>query len=261
MCQPIDDHQQTIRYALVPDSVNDVKSFTHPTQCVCMSAQTSRHALASGSACLADSRSFFSRSGSIAANRKKLEPIGWQLVSEKPDSNSLRLVWRLVSHSTLLLILACAGCNNLKTEEEEPEHFNPPHWPVNMLDAAEKIDARIAKLTSKDGSDSEKVSDVRSELNDLVEWAPEIAADTDLDESDWDEVYRISETLRAHMASSDVPVDDYRDDFGRLSELLKEFHQKVIVTSKPRDFGPTEDAVEPVPANAPANAPTTSEVP
>ncbi len=214
--------------------------------------KTSRDALASGSLGIGLAMLPLSK---MLPHRKLL--INGFSMRANPDANALWQVWRLVSRLALLIILAFAGCNNLKTEEEEPEHFDPPHWPASMLDAAEKIEARIAALTSKDSNVSEKVSDVRGELNDLVEWAPEIAADTDLDESDWEEVYRISETLRAHMASADVPLDDYRDDFGRLSELLREFHQKVAVASKPRDVGAMEDAVEPVPANTPSS----SEVP
>lgn len=154
-----------------------------------------------------------------------------------------------------LLVCVCSvlGCNNLKSSEEEPEHSIPAHWPTSMLDAADKIDQRIDKLKI-----GEVNKDTRDELNDLVEWSPEIAADTDLEESDWDEIYLLSETLREHLASADVPLTDYRQDFSKLSELLREFHQRMSDRQSPMNFASETEKENAEQANEATNSATTS---
>ena len=157
--------------------------------------------------------------------------------------------------SSLVIAIALVGCNHLKTTDESPEHTNPAHWPTSMLDAADKIDLRLENLNAADD-----IKNLRDELSDLVEWSPEIAADTDLDEADWEEIYGLSETLRGHLASVDVPVADYQQDFQRLSMLLREFHRKVSGAHSPEYAEQGIEAVQANEATEPATT-ATSEVP
>ena len=93
-----------------------------------------------------------------------------------------------------------------------------------MEDAAQKIEQRLELIRSKATLES-----TRKELLDLIEWAPEVAADTDLDELEWVPVYELSETLRLHFRASDVSLDDCREDIARLILMLRESHSKLPV--------------------------------
>ena len=80
----------------------------------------------------------------------------------------------------LLLTTFSLGCVAEKESLHEMDHELPPHWPVNMEDAAEKIEQRLSQIEVKESPET-----TREELSDLIEWAPEIAADTDLPELEW----------------------------------------------------------------------------
>lgn len=117
----------------------------------------------------------------------------------------------------LLLTTFSLGCVAEKESLHEMDHELPPHWPVNMEDAAEKIEQRLSQIEVKESPET-----TREELSDLIEWAPEIAADTDLPELEWIPIYELSETLRRHLSAGDVSLDECLDDLKRFVALLRE---------------------------------------
>lgn len=132
--------------------------------------------------------------------------------------------WLVLGHVFAALSLCLfIGCDGERETLHELDHENPPHWPSNMSDAADKIQYRVAALLS---DSSEAV--VRKELEELISWTPEIAADTDLTESDWIPIYELSETLRKHLAAGDVSIGDFAQDFDRLQQLLRTSHNELI---------------------------------
>ena len=73
---------------------------------------------------------------------------------------------------------------------------------------------RILSLTDK-----ETVATL-DELHDLVEWTPEITADTDLSESDWLPIYEHCESITSRHDFQDWD-QGLKDDSQQLCELLK----------------------------------------
>lgn len=106
------------------------------------------------------------------------------------------------------------------------DHELPPHWPQNMEDAAQKIEQRLGQLEIK-----ESLETTREELSDLITWAPEVAADTDLPELEWIPIYELSETLRHHLSAKDISLSDCREDIERFVVLLRESHAKLPATN------------------------------
>lgn len=128
----------------------------------------------------------------------------------------------------LFLLAAClvAGCAQEKESLHEHEHDSPDHWPESMAEAAEFIQARVQQLSESSAVPQEQVE---HELQDLVEWSPEIAADTDLLEEDWIPVYEMSEAIRRHMLNGDVSASDLAGDFEKLISLLRDAHSKLNI--------------------------------
>ena len=114
------------------------------------------------------------------------------------------------------------GCVAEKESLHEMDHELPPHWPLNMEDAAQKIQQRLGQIEVK-----ESLATTRKELTDLIEWSPEVAADTDLAELEWMPIYELSETLRHHLGAKDISLHDCRDDIERFITLLSDAHAKL----------------------------------
>jgi hypothetical protein len=127
-----------------------------------------------------------------------------------------RTLFRTAVLCTTLVVFA--GCGAEKESTHEDSHEKPAHWPGSLNEAADFMDARLQLLET---SDSE-VSVVRDELTDLVTWAPEIAADTDLSEEDWLPIYELSEAVRLHLLPGDVDPLLIESDFDRLCKLLRD---------------------------------------
>lgn len=128
--------------------------------------------------------------------------------------------------SIFLLTAFSLGCVAEKESLHEMDHELPPHWPQNMEDAAQKIEQRLGQLENK-----ESLETTREQLSDLITWAPEVAADTDLPELEWVPIYELSETLRHHLSAKDISLSDCREDIERFVVLLRESHAKLPATN------------------------------
>jgi hypothetical protein len=143
----------------------------------------------------------------------------------KHDPAECHRVYRIASlkHIVgLLVVLLLLGCVAEKESWHEEDHELPPHWPLNIEDAAQKIQQRLDQTGVE-----ESLATTREELTDLIEWVPEVAADTDLVEDDWVPIYELSETLRRHLSAKDVTLNECREDIDRLVVLLRESLSKL----------------------------------
>ena len=77
--------------------------------------------------------------------------------------------------------------------------------PRSLGDLCGKIRDRLTHLKS-DQSDA----DVKAELADLISWAPEFAADTNIDESRWIPIYESSEEIRLSIETNTNQWDEAR---------------------------------------------------
>lgn len=127
-------------------------------------------------------------------------------------------------------LLAClgmvvvVGCVAERESLHELDHQEPAHWPKSMEEAAEFIASRVQVLAPHTQADDAQARQAISQLRDLVEWSPELAADTDMSEADWLPIYELSEAIRTHMQSSDVDLIEFADDFDKLCQLLRTAH-------------------------------------
>lgn len=118
----------------------------------------------------------------------------------------------------ILLAVAVTGCGNQSVdgEYEQVEHFVPDHWPQDLLDASSKIDQRASQLSGQLTTD---VLTIEKQLRDIVGWVPEVAADTDLTEQQWNPIYFASEKLSKRLAKIPRPLDDAT--LGAINEYRK----------------------------------------
>jgi len=86
-----------------------------------------------------------------------------------------------------LLLICPLGCGNSQPAagKEHLEHFVPAHKPANFSEAVEEIQDRAEHLGQHTGHSHDDEAAEFQELRDIVNWLPELAADSDLNESDW----------------------------------------------------------------------------
>lgn len=90
-----------------------------------------------------------------------------------------------------VLCAAPAGCSGPESEEDHHlEHVIPEHKPDGFADAVRELERR---WTSLDGSPAD--ADALQELADIVDWLPELAADSDLKRAQWEQVQQMTQQL------------------------------------------------------------------
>lgn len=85
----------------------------------------------------------------------------------------------------LCLLLALTGCQ--AGTEEEAEHHRPEHKPHDFLAAIERLQQLEMELADAQSRAAGQL-DVWQETYDLSRWLPELAAESDLPESAWNEL-------------------------------------------------------------------------
>jgi hypothetical protein len=139
----------------------------------------------------------------------------------------------------IFLAFAVNGCANPSSdgEYEKVEHFVPAHWPSDLLDASSKIEDRTLQLSGKTAANAPALE---GELRDIVGWIPEIAADTELTEEQWDPLYFASEELSKRLAKMPRPLDDatlkaiaeYRNLLSETAKLLPPEEVEEVVSEE-----------------------------
>jgi len=126
------------------------------------------------------------------------------------------------------------GCNNhpVDDDHEKIEHFVPAHWPTDLDDASFKITQRASQLSGQSITDA---TTIENQLRDIVGWVPEIAADTDLTESQWNPIHEASESLSKRLTKMPRPLDD------STRSAIEEYSKLLVETAK---MLPTEIVVE-----------------
>ena len=133
-----------------------------------------------------------------------------------------RLTTKMIVHLLAGAMLLCLGACAKEAESlHEHTHDTPGHWPSGMRQAADFIEERLQQLTSDDQLDEEAESQVKEEILELIEWTPEIAADSELLEADWIPIYELSEAIRSHLGKTDVQATDIVADFEKLTAALR----------------------------------------
>jgi phosphoenolpyruvate-protein kinase (PTS system EI component) len=95
-----------------------------------------------------------------------------------------------------------------RASNHELDHVVPAHWPANLADAADKIESRLQTLRAADEPQT------RKELAEIVDWLPQIAADTPMREQTWQPIH--DTCLRANKQIND------RQQFAEVDKQLQE---------------------------------------
>ncbi len=128
-----------------------------------------------------------------------------------------------VALTTCLAVAGLLGCSESRESLHELDHVTPLHWPNDLEDAATKIWSRHELLTQTKPLPADQLQDVCSELRELIEWVPEVAADTNLLEAEWLPIYLASEKLRKQTLDTRT-ASKLRTEIVQLCELLRASH-------------------------------------
>lgn len=139
----------------------------------------------------------------------------------------------------LPLILLAGGCHS--TRVEEAEHHDPDHKPVSYLAAVARLPelheeilsgplvARIVPPavdhhdeTHEDEAHEDDVPiDALQEFSDVVGWLPALAADSELQEEPWNQVYEVSQELSTLLSQlTDLNADKRQEAYREKSEAI-----------------------------------------
>jgi len=168
-------------------------------------------------------------------------------------ANALRLMLVAITGANalrLMLLLLLVGCGTStdapKTSLFEHDHHVAAHWPNDLADLSAKLNARIASVRTGspvDEDDHHHDHDhdhehehehehdpvpLRDQIEDLVDWVAEIAADTNLSEADWIPLYEKSVAVSAKLKanSSNLSNEDLHQ-LESLCELIDETVEKI----------------------------------
>lgn len=81
--------------------------------------------------------------------------------------------------------IGCGSTDPAQADDHHQEHHVPEHKPPNFAAAVEELEHRFLGTADHDSDHARSADDAREELQDIVGWLPELAADSDLGEADW----------------------------------------------------------------------------
>ena len=128
-------------------------------------------------------------------------------------------------HLLLVAYIAClgwasVGCSQQanQTATHDHHHETAPHMPSSLGDLCHKMRNRLKMINKRQTSPQ-----LEAELTDLVSWAPEFAADTDIEESLWIPIYESSEQVRASIEKDANLWDQSRvENIAQLCQLSED---------------------------------------
>ena len=164
------------------------------------------------------------------------------------DRNSLvcSCVGRIRTIGVYMIAIAMllTGCQGKQGVEEEDHHI-PEHLPADFDQALTRIEQLAAHLGT--GAALEKMPtevNVSTELRDVVRWLPELAAQSDLAEEDWNQVDRATVDLIEKFAKSQEPPERWIGEgevFSAIADLPKKLAE---VRQKYRDMQVPDVVIE-----------------
>ena len=95
----------------------------------------------------------------------------------------LHIAQRMGFITLVALLIQIAGCRTEHDDHEEESHF-PPHWPKSFLVAAD----RLEQITTNPTGTPSLAENIEQELVDLIDWLPELLADSDINKEDFDKI-------------------------------------------------------------------------
>lgn len=145
----------------------------------------------------------------------------------------------LVLFGGVAVLIGCAVDDAPKASHFEHDHEVTHHWPDDLADAAAKIRERLESTgleTVHDHhgndhheghvhqQDNEDVSqNPQDEIADIVSWVPEIAADTNLSEQDWNMLDNAARSLSSDLSETGNELTKFnREQTLALCDLIEQ---------------------------------------
>lgn len=145
-------------------------------------------------------------------------------------------ILRIQSLTAALLLTLCMisniGCGD--GEEQHLEHFVPAHKPASFGELVEQIFTRVEAAAS---AESDVDASVLKELKDIIEWIPELAADSDLRKADWEHAVALGVRLQALWTTCFGPQASSSDrqaaveKFSVLQDELRQLAEAAVSSS------------------------------
>lgn len=109
---------------------------------------------------------------------------------------------------TMFVVAFLVGCGQAESDEHDHhlEHFVPAHKPPNFAEAVESLNDRTRHLEYHIGDTRPIVQTELQELSDIIGWIPELAADSDLNEADWNTARDASQSMLTLYETSGEPA-------------------------------------------------------
>jgi len=127
--------------------------------------------------------------------------------------------------AAVVLLVGCQGeGDSSKKTLFDDEHELAAHWPEGLADLRLKLQTRLEQLVAQ--PERSEDSQLYAELVDLVAWTPEIAADTDLTESQWLPIRNAAEAIRKSVQGAGW-TDSTKDQVAELCKLLEQAEQQL----------------------------------
>jgi hypothetical protein len=135
----------------------------------------------------------------------------------------------------IAVLIGCAVEDAPKASHFEHDHEVAHHWPDDLADAAAKIRERLVPPELGDGHDDHHEGHVhqhddedvsqnpQDEIADIVIWVPEIAADTNLSEQDWNMLDNAARSLSADLSETGNELTKFnREQTLALCDLIEQ---------------------------------------
>lgn len=137
--------------------------------------------------------------------------------------------FRNVSLMLVIAVLAfgSSGCTKAQGEDEHLEHHIPDYKPTSYAAAVEHIRLRQQRIVGRFQSATPDVLDRElSEMADIIGWLPELAADSSMKKTAWNQVQTTSRDLRgvyqkAKLALAASPRGQWPEDSSAVATMLQ----------------------------------------
>jgi hypothetical protein len=117
-----------------------------------------------------------------------------------PAEFRARLLALLLAASMPFSSAGCQQSSSRADHEHEEAHQLPPHRPASFTAAAPDLRQRLTALASDAPTVNAQRQVQVQELKDILRWLPELAGDTDLRKSDWEQVNACARELKQLVA-------------------------------------------------------------
>jgi hypothetical protein len=162
-----------------------------------------------------------------------------------------KMLGRLAVMVMVSWAVGLSGCQGGNEVKEEAHHI-PEHLPANFDRAVGRIEQLVSHL--KDGAALEKMPtevNVETELRDVVRWLPELAAQSDLTEVDWNLVDGATMELIDQFAKAKESPEKWIGQGAMLEKIGELPKQLAEVRQRFRDMQVPDEVVEEEPATDP----------